>query len=403
MILADLINQISVNPVFAGLTGAALIGGILFWLRKVPQFIYFIFTYHFTVRFSVKEGDMAFEWMDKWLSLHPSSAKSNSLKLRTNDIGEEAASWMLTAGYGTRLIWVENHPFLVNRSIMEAKPGGLSTNQPEQITLSTIGFDQKRLRDLVKTAHKEATHKNQVQIRVWLDWWAPVIGKEPRSLESIVLAHGQMDRVVADIEWFLHAKSWYQERGIPYRRGYMFSGPPGTGKTSIVLALANHFKRSVCMLNLGSIKNDESLFRALLDAPINSIILIEDIDCAQSSANREISKIEGQPSINNTPMTTAGLLNALDGVLTPDGRIIIMTTNRPESLDSALIRPGRADIHERFEYLQGDDQVKLAAKFYSEIFESIDKPIAPAVMQSVFMKHVDSLHAARNELIESHS
>jgi chaperone BCS1 len=392
--LNELIKPLLSNPVFAGISGATVMAGIMYWLRSVPMLLWRLLQYAFTVRFQVTQGDIAFEWMDRWLSQHPSSHNSNSLKLMAQGYDDDT-TWFLTAGYGKRLIWVNGRPFIFNRFITERSAGsGLPQSQQENISMATIGRSQAPIRRIIAEAHGGEVERKSVTVRVWGDFWYQVRGKRARGLDSIVLKDGQMERIMADFQWFLGAGQWYVDRGIPYRRGYLFSGPPGTGKTSLVLAIASHLKRPVCMLNLGSVKSDDALFRALLDAPVNGIILIEDIDCATSSVSRSSEKEhEGE-----NRLTMAGLLNALDGVLTPDGRIIIMTTNHPDKLDPAIIRPGRADVHEAFEYLGASEQKKLAAKFYAEPFEPICVPMSPAVMQSAFMKFPASIHDARAAL-----
>jgi chaperone BCS1 len=131
---------------------------------------------------------------------------------------------------------------------------------------------------------------------------------------------------------------------VPYRRGYLLYGPPGTGKTSFTQAIAGALKLNICYLNLsGGRMDDDDLNRALNDAPSHSIILLEDIDAL----------FEGRESVNKgkkgrrrgREISFSGLLNALDGVRSQEGRILFMTTNHREKLDPALLRPGRADYH----------------------------------------------------------
>ena len=127
--------------------------------------------------------------------------------------------------------------------------------------------------------------------------------------------------------------------GIPYRRGYLLYGPPGTGKTSFTLAIAGALKLNICYLNLaGERMDDDGLNRALNQAPANSIILLEDID-AIFRQRETVGRKKGRS------VSFSGLLNALDGVRSQEGRILVMSTNHRERLDPALIRPGRCDMH----------------------------------------------------------
>lgn len=122
--------------------------------------------------------------------------------------------------------------------------------------------------------------------------------------------------------------------GVPYRRSYLFYGPPGTGKSSFAQALAGHLHFTICFLNVSDNMNDYTFNYLLNSAPKKAVILIEDVD----------AMFEGRKNkAHANRLTYSGFLNALDGVRSQEGRIIIMTTNHKERLDPALLRPGRID------------------------------------------------------------
>jgi len=163
------------------------------------------------------------------------------------------------------------------------------------------------------------------------------------------------DVLLADMQSFFHAESWYADRGVPYRRGYLFHGPPGCGKTSFVTAAAGELDCPIYILNLAEPSlSDLGLLKLVTDAPPRSMLLMEDVDAAFHGV---LAKGDSQPSrqgqrdgLHMGQLTFSGLLNALDGVAGQEGKLVIMTSNRPEQLDEALVRPGRVDLRAQFHY-----------------------------------------------------
>lgn len=193
----------------------------------------------------------------------------------------------------------------------------------------------------------------------WGIGWTKIQSKKPRAMESVILDTGLKDKIIADIKKFQDSAQWYVEKGVPYRRGYLLYGPPGTGKTSFTQAIAGELKLNICYLNLsGGHMDDDGLNRALNDAPSHSIIFLEDIDgifVGRESVN--------QDNRHRRSVTFSGLLNALDGVRSQEGRILFMTTNHRERLDPALLRPGRADFHAQLNNASYDQMQRMFLKF----------------------------------------
>ena len=127
--------------------------------------------------------------------------------------------------------------------------------------------------------------------------------------------------LIEDARQFLLASPWYSDMGIPHRRGYLLHGPAGCGKTSFCQAFAGELKLDICILTLDSKHLDDTRLATLLrEAPINALILLEDVDAV--FVNREINNQLRLPGVS-----FSGLLNAIDGVASQEGRILVMTTN----------------------------------------------------------------------------
>jgi len=178
-----------------------------------------------------------------------------------------------------------------------------------------------------------------------------------RPLDTVVLPSGVLDATVADLDRFLAAEARYAAMGMPWHRGYLFHGPPGTGKTSTAIALAQAHNLNVFYMPLADLQSNGQLFDALRELTPRSVLLLEDIDVL-GAASADRASTDGQPQV-----TLDGLLNALDGAATPHGLVVMMTSNRPDALDGALVRKGRVDVHTHFALAGGAHVLALLDRF----------------------------------------
>ncbi|KAI7776807.1 hypothetical protein LA080_004463 [Diaporthe eres] len=244
------------------------------------------------------------------------------------------------------------------------------------------------LKDLLLQILKEDAAENCDKTLIWspgqqmgpfgnMPYWSRSQSRHRRPLSTVILNQQQKVTVVDDIANFLSRSGvlWHKEKGLPLRLGYLFSGPPGTGKSSLAFALASNFGLPVHMINLSAPGLSDTDIEALFSSvPRHCIVLLEDVDATQplsrklaesKSTDEESTPLPPLPPSDgeDTPplplppgrrgkragnsrgntVTLSGLLNAIDGVAASEGRILIMTTNHIENLDEALIRTGRAD------------------------------------------------------------
>lgn len=169
-----------------------------------------------------------------------------------------------------------------------------------------------------------------------------------RPMDSVVMDTQRKQQLVDDVTDFLdkETRRWYRKHGIPHKRGYLFFGTPGAGKSSIIQALAGSIEYNICYVHPTHPKmSDAKLRHCVNEAPKRSLLIFEDVDA--------IFDKDRKPLVTNALLTFSGLLNALDGVGRANGQIFILTTNYRDRLDSALIRNGRVDVH--IEFTDADD------------------------------------------------
>lgn len=188
-----------------------------------------------------------------------------------------------------------------------------------------------------------------------------------RTEETIIMNEKIKKKLFTDINNFIKNEQSYKKHGIQYKRNYLFHGPPGTGKTSLINIIANKIKRNVYVLSFDVQMTDNILFKAINEIKKeNAILLLEDIDCFLKNDNK-----------TNTNISLSALLNVLDGIGNKDGLITFLTTNHVNLLDAALLRPGRIDAIYEFNIISSE-QIKGLLKAYNiilddDIFENVLK------------------------------
>jgi chaperone BCS1 len=166
-----------------------------------------------------------------------------------------------------------------------------------------------------------------------------------RPIESIAMNKQLRTTIVGVIETFFNNENWYHKHGVPYKMNIILHGLPGTGKSSIIKAIATHFNLPVNLIDLSEHTNS-SLQKAVTAISQRSLIAIEDFDSSTPVKDRAIvNNLGDSDKENGLPrlLTLSGILNALDGIASANGNIIILTTNVLNNIDSALLRKGRID------------------------------------------------------------
>lgn len=272
--------------------------------------------------------------------LHHLQIKTSSIKAAN---GATSTHFNLVPGHGRHMLRYKNAFIAVSRE-RTGKSFDHQGQPFETITLTTLYAHRHIFEDIFAESHALSRQSVEGKTVVYtlrnMQWQPMGDPKRKRPFESVVLEQGLKEKILGDVQEFLDARTWYLDRGIPYRRGYMLFGPPGTGKTSFVQALAGKLDFNIAMLSLSQRGlTDDLLNQLLLNLPPRTFVLLEDADAAFSN-RRQVD----EDGYSGATVTFSGLLNALDGVASAEERVVFMTTNHIERLDEALIRPGRVDM-----------------------------------------------------------
>ncbi|KAI0845538.1 BCS1 N terminal-domain-containing protein [Daldinia vernicosa] len=426
-------------------------------LRQVYSFLYRAVTGYFMSSVHIMNNDDIYIHLMDWLATHPRMVNSRDLVAETaskrdwlnedaSDVARDRSGRYLnfsnqearappffSPAVGLHSFWWRGQYFQLNRkreSIFdESSMSGQMFRDQEDLIISCLWRSPEPIKQLLAHAKEQYFRDHQARTTVKRPstnasrryagrvGWHQVANRPIRDIKTVVLDEQQKLQVLADINEYLHPETpkWYSNRGIPLRRGYLFHGPPGTGKTSLSFALAGIFGLDIHVISLLEPSlTEEDLSALFASLPRRCIVLLEDIDTAglrRPSLNQfddETSQPEPQDAITAKPskhsnssaprdwkvsdlaralkkegesdqksgISLSGLLNAIDGVASQEGRVLIMTTNTPEQLDDALIRPGRVDLQVAFANATRDQARELFVRMYEE--DSARPPTQPS-------------------------
>lgn len=262
--------------------------------------------------------------------------------------------------------------------------------------------NKKFIYTLTNTGNDDANSYDRETIKKWDE----CLFKSTRNFNNLFFS--KKEELLKKLEFFINNKSYYLYEGHPYTFGIGLHGPPGTGKTSVIKCIANKLNRHIIVIPLSKIKTQAEFSEFFFEKYYNrentraidfkhKIIVFEDIDCMSDivkkrtiNKNNKKSKVSNSDSDSDNDsndnneilekslamqnkllnkiakkvdnehvgesvlvdidkskddkITLSFILNLIDGLRETPGRILIITSNDYESLDPALIRPGRIDL-----------------------------------------------------------
>lgn len=340
--------------------------------------------------------DRVGEWLMDYRGLKYS--KSFQFSGYDNETGNK-----YSLGYGLHYVIWKKRIFIIN---MYRLNNNSTDGKNIEVKISTIGLSKQCLKDffnhIVDFYQEDTLMVGSVDSRGGVDY----VNLKERDMSTVILEDNLKNSILKTIQEFEENKEWYIKRNINRVLGMLFYGLPGTGKTSIIRALATELKNNIHVIPLSNMTDDvfTSTIKTGVSRDPNSrlqLIVFEDIDCISSTHNRDVVNTSKKEPTSNISLST--ILNVIDGVDGIDNAIIIATTNHIEKLDPALLRPGRFGHHFKFDLFGYDEIQKYAMYAYGYHLPNLpktEKRIAPCELQQLLLANLKDINGFESGVIE---
>ena len=294
----------------------------MYVLRSVPQKLLEFFDRAFTTKLYVESLSNEFRDIDCFIEANRLSFFSRSLEVKDG---------ALKTGFGGGWGRYKGRLFKYTKAKSAQQIIAI-----ESIVVSFLTRDRRVVEDFVRDSRPD-DHKNTINVTlIGSGGSTGSLRRRRRGLDTVFVDQGIKDRLVERLNRFLGAEDWHAARGIPWKLGIILHGPPGTGKTSLIHALASDFG-----FDVKYVRSLHGLGEAFRTGTRGDLFVIEDIDTISGHLDRGAADKGADVASRPTPLHD--VLNAMDGMQTPDGLKFIVTTNHIGRLDPALVRPGRID------------------------------------------------------------
>lgn len=286
---------------------------------------------------------------------------SRTLKVDCDEYYDRERGWVdrsdINVGYGRHYRLFKRWLFMVDRVIFKENQG---ESIKETITVRVIGRNRQVLHDYIQSLIPKPTKRTRTMKFTGKDGWISDKDVPGNGLMDLALNPEVEELIRRELGNFIDNRDVYKRLGLPYKLSVIMHGLPGSGKTSLIRAIAKEYGFNIGAINMNDI-TDAYLVTALSDVPPRTIILMEDFDSVSSincvvnvdeeielkkKKAREDNPVEKIESLvtSFSSVTRTGFLNALDGVIPLNDVMIVMTTNHIDKIDDAVKRAGRTDL-----------------------------------------------------------
>ena len=351
------------NQFLFGTMVLGAIAALVASLRRVPGQLWEWILRRYVVDVEIHRDDELFYWVGCWFSKQSFIGRWSLLSAFSYNDENDAKCIGFRPGVGSNLFVWDGRWFIIHH-IRDVS--GVTVQ--EMFRFRCLKRNKPVLMGLLEKCRDESRDKALHVHVVGPHGWNNTSPRALRPMDSVVLPGTMSSDLLGDAGHFFDSRVRCAELGLPWRRGYLFEGPPGNGKTSAALALASELRLDVYLLTLVGLE-DKDLVGLLCELPSRSMLLLEDLD--------------RQLACENIPSLSA-VLNAIDGAAASEGRLLVITANEPEKLCDALTRAGRIDRRWLFPAPDHEQVQKLALRLNRQWPEG--PPTSMAAAQELMLK-----------------
>lgn len=349
-------------PLPASAIGIWLLTTVTYFCKEIPRRATDLFLRTFTTKLVLISTSDTYHQFLKWYNSEGFSSNSRSIKISNGQWGYDAM--VKAMGYG-------NHYFIFNRTPIKLNLQKLETQgssrEQDEVTMTILGRSHKTYDKIFKLIKDKDLDSDKVIVHSFDDDWRRESEQRRRPLDTVCLNKGVKEKIIKVIDDFKKREDFNIRHGINHQTAIILYGPGGTGKSSIIKAIASHYEINVHRLSSSALSNIEKAFSRL---PENALVSIEDIDSNSGLHEREREKTKSEET-QETPISEmftltsmSDVLNAIDGIHCSHGRILIATTNHLDKLDKALLRSGRFDLKIEIGYADNYAVEQFIDRFY---------------------------------------
>ncbi len=356
-LIDQVIQEVQNNDFFRGGAILGVFATILMALKDVPLKVLGRIDRLARFRATIDNATSGrlYEAFTLWYAERYPSKLRNTIAYFEVDENERQKSFLLRYSHKTDITWIWDKlfPIVVTKSRERMDASAYLDNRYSESYVISAFFGKRRIMNMledVKVWYESYLETKNNSVFVWTSKYEGKYVTNFKTFDNIY--HQCKDIIISDIDTYENRKSFYEHMGIRNKRSYFLWGPAGTGKTSIATAIAAYTKRDIYIINMSSFSGDEAFQDYISSIRKRSLILLEDIHTWFER--------------NDNSVTVSSLLNMIDGILSPEDVIIVVTANRLDAIDAAFLRAGRMDMILEIGPADSQHVSEYVSNFFSE-------------------------------------